>query len=106
MSARIDIQNLLPNANLTCYVIPGLFSLEECGNLLNSEIKNSFEKAHSNYPTYYRNNDRFVVDDNFVQAVTVIDESTLLTAAYDGRIQTMKIPEFTKKDHLKGGLVV
>jgi WD40 repeat protein len=31
---------------------------------LNSNIKNSFQKAISNYPTYYRNNDRFVIDND------------------------------------------
>lgn len=45
-----------------CFVIPSLFSKSECEHFLNTEIKNSFQKAISNYPTYYRNNERFVVD--------------------------------------------
>lgn len=62
MYSRIEIQHILPETNYTCFVIPGLFSKTECESLLNSDIKNSFQKAIANYPTYYRNNDRFVVD--------------------------------------------
>lgn len=63
MSFKTEIQNILPDSNYTCFVIPSLFSKQECEQLLNPNIKNSFQKAISNYPTYYRNNDRFVVDD-------------------------------------------
>lgn len=62
MTSKIEIQNILPDTNFTCFVIPSLFSKSECEQLLNLEIKNSFQKAISNYPTYYRNNDRFVMD--------------------------------------------
>lgn len=62
MAPKIEIQNILPDSKLTCFVIPSLFSKFECEQLLNEEIKNSFQKAISNYPTYYRNNDRFVMD--------------------------------------------
>jgi WD40 repeat protein len=64
MTSKIEIQNILPDTNFTCFVIPSLFSKSECEKLLNDEIKNSFQKAISNYPTYYRNNDRFVIDDD------------------------------------------
>jgi len=64
MPTKIEIQNILPDTNFTCFVIPSLFSKSECDQLLNSDIKNSFQKAISNYPTYYRNNDRFVIDND------------------------------------------
>lgn len=64
ITSKIEIQNILPDTNFTCFVIPSLFSKSECEQLLNTDIKNSFQKAISNYPTYYRNNDRFVMDDD------------------------------------------
>lgn len=64
MTSQIEIQNILPDTKLTCFVIPSLFSKFECEQLLSIEIKNSFQKAISNYPTYYRNNDRFVMDND------------------------------------------
>lgn len=63
-SSKIEIQHILRDANFTCFVIPSLFSKTECEQLLNTEIKNSFQKAISNYPTYYRNNERFVMDND------------------------------------------
>lgn len=63
-TTKIEIQNILPDANFTCFVIPALFCKSECEQLLHTDIKNSFQKAISNYPTYYRNNDRFVVDND------------------------------------------
>lgn len=68
MTPKIEIQNILPDSNFTCFVIPSLFSKTECENLLNNVIKNSFQKAISNYPTYYRNNDRFVIDNDNLAA--------------------------------------
>ncbi len=62
MTSKIEIQSILPDTKLTCFVIPSLFSKFECEELLNADIKNSFQKAISNYPTYYRNNHRFVMD--------------------------------------------
>lgn len=59
---KIGVQNLLKNTDLICFVIPSLFSKAECEALLNSNVKNSFQKAIANYPTYYRNNERFVID--------------------------------------------
>ncbi|MES2140212.1 MAG: 2OG-Fe(II) oxygenase [Bacteroidota bacterium] len=64
ITSKIKIQNILPDTNFTCFVIPSLFSKAECEELLNTDIKNSFQKAISNYPTYYRNNDRFVMDND------------------------------------------
>ncbi|OQP40799.1 hypothetical protein A4H97_14385 [Niastella yeongjuensis] len=63
MATPISVQHVLPDSPYTCFVIPSLFSQTACEALLNPAIKNSFQKANSNYPTYYRNNDRFVVDD-------------------------------------------
>ncbi|MDX1960853.1 MAG: 2OG-Fe(II) oxygenase [Leptospiraceae bacterium] len=64
MIRKNEIQNILPDTDFICFVIPSLFSKTECEQLLNSEIKKSFQKAISNYPTYYRNNDRFVIDND------------------------------------------
>lgn len=66
IASKIEIQNILPDTNFTCFVIPSLFSKAECEELLNTDIKNSFQKAISNYPTYYRNNDRFVMDNDIL----------------------------------------
>ena len=63
-TSGIEIQHILPDTDLTCFVIPALFSKSECEQLLHADIKNSFQKAISNYPTYYRNNDRLVVDND------------------------------------------
>jgi hypothetical protein len=64
ITTKIEIQNILTDTNSTCFVIPSLFSKIECEELLNTKIKNSFKKAISNYPTYYRNNERFVTDND------------------------------------------
>jgi len=63
MATGLSVQHVLPDSTFTCFVIPSLFSQTECEALLSPEIKNSFQKANFNYPTYYRNNDRFVTDD-------------------------------------------
>lgn len=61
-SPKARVQTILPDANFTCFVISSLFTKQECEELLSGEIKKSFQSAISNYPTYYRNNDRFVMD--------------------------------------------
>lgn len=63
---KIEIQNILPNTDFTCFVVPALLCKGECEQLLSPNIKKSFQKAISNYPSYYRNNDRFVVDNNIL----------------------------------------
>ena len=63
MHSAIAVRNILPDTELVCYVVSSLFTNEECEKLLNSEMKRSFEKAISDYPTYYRNNHRLVIDD-------------------------------------------
>ncbi|CAF1341956.1 unnamed protein product [Adineta steineri] len=63
MNSNIQIRNLLTDTDLVCFVVCSLFTKEECEQLLNCERKNSFQKAISNYPTYYRNNERLVIDD-------------------------------------------
>jgi WD40 repeat protein len=62
MNPQISVNHILPDSTFTCFVIPSLFTQAECEELLPPTIKNSFQKANSNYPTYYRNNDRFVID--------------------------------------------
>lgn len=62
MNPKVKTKHILPNSNLICFVIPSLFTKLECEKLLSAKIKNSFQKANSNYPTYYRNNERFVLD--------------------------------------------
>ncbi len=64
ITSGIEIKNILPDAKFTCFVITSLFSKSECEQLLNQEIKNSFQKAITSYPTYYRNNERFVIDND------------------------------------------
>lgn len=66
ISPKIEIQNILTDTNFTCFVIPSLFSKAECEQFLNTDIKSSFQKAISNYPSYYRNNDRFVIDNDYL----------------------------------------
>jgi WD40 repeat protein len=57
-----NIIHLLTDSQLTCFVVPQLFSKEECEALLDDEVKASFQKVNTHYPTYYRNNDRLVID--------------------------------------------
>ncbi len=68
MDALTSKINLLPGAQYTCFIVPSLFSEQECKGLLTAEIRNSFQKAITNYPTYYRNNDRFVLDNEDLAA--------------------------------------
>jgi hypothetical protein len=62
MNPGISVNHILPDSTFTCFVISSLFTQAECEALLRPDIKNSFQKANSNYPTYYRNNDRLVID--------------------------------------------
>lgn len=62
MNTEIVVQNILPNSEHICFVVPSLFSCEECALFLSEDVRKSFQKAISNYPTYYRNNDRLVID--------------------------------------------
>jgi WD40 repeat protein len=66
MSAVTIINHLLPDPDQLCFVIPQLFTQSECETILNEDTKKSFQKAISNYPTYYRNNDRLVVDNQLL----------------------------------------
>lgn len=54
--------HLLPESESVCVVVPRLFSGAECAGLLTDSVKRSFQKAIASYPTYYRNNDRLVID--------------------------------------------
>lgn len=64
MNPEKAVQDILPDSTFTCFVIRSLFTQAECEALLTPEIKSSFQKANANYPTYYRNNDRFVINDD------------------------------------------
>ncbi|RTQ48922.1 hypothetical protein EJV47_15120 [Hymenobacter gummosus] len=55
--------DLLPDSALLCRVIPRLFSPAECAALLAEPQRRAFASSAANYPTYYRNNERCVVDD-------------------------------------------
>jgi hypothetical protein len=56
------VVHLLPDSDLLCFVVPGAFSSAACEALLTPEIKASLQPAGTHYPTYYRNNERSVVD--------------------------------------------
>ncbi|GAA4035702.1 hypothetical protein GCM10022409_20540 [Hymenobacter glaciei] len=62
MNNALQVIPLLPGSELICFVVRGAFSLADCAALLPAEVRDNFESAHANYPTYYRNNDRLVVD--------------------------------------------
>jgi hypothetical protein len=62
MNSTKEVQHILPDTKRTCFIIPALFSNSECEALLNDDVKVSFEKAILNYPSYYRNNERYVTD--------------------------------------------
>lgn len=68
MAPPISIRHLLPGSPFICFVVPGLFSAGECAVLLHDDIRRSFQRANANYPVYYRNNDRLVVDDEQLSA--------------------------------------
>lgn len=55
-----NIIDLFPDQDKVCFVIKQAFSNEECDQFVLNKI---FKKANTHYPTYYRNNDRLVVDD-------------------------------------------
>ncbi len=59
---------LLPDRPEICYVVPGFFSPRLCRNFMSSRIKAGFRGAHTHYPTYYRTNERQVVDDHRLAA--------------------------------------
>ncbi len=61
---NLKTQNILPDSDLICFIVPSLFSKAECKKFLNNNIRNSFQEAITNYPTHYRNNERTVINDN------------------------------------------
>ena len=62
MTTQHGVVNLLPTQSHICFVIRKLFTSQDCQALLSEDVKDSFQKAITNYPTSYRNNDRFVND--------------------------------------------
>ena len=63
---NIEKIQILPDSKLTCFVLTSLFSKSECEELLNNEVKKSFKSASLNYPKYYRNNERLVLDNELL----------------------------------------
>ncbi len=99
----IKIQNLLEDSNFICFVIPSLFSENECNELINQDIKNSFQKSISNYPTYYRNNDRFLKDDEnlayylFQKVKPYLPETIEVTSKIDSENGIWKLKELNSR---------
>jgi peroxiredoxin len=62
------VVDLLPGSKLRCFVVPGAFSPARCEELLAPAISAGFRAASTHYPTYYRNNERLVVDDEQLAA--------------------------------------
>ena len=54
---------LLPDSDLLCFVVPSAFSSDRCAELLARAVGTGFQATSTHYPTYYRNNERLVVDD-------------------------------------------
>ncbi len=64
MSTTVPLAiELLPDSKLPCFVVPGAFSAAVCAELLARAVGAGFQAASTHYPTYYRNNERLVVDD-------------------------------------------
>jgi hypothetical protein len=60
--------NLVPGSKLLCVVVPGAFSPATCEELLAPALSAGFRAASTHYPTYYRNNERLVVDNEQLAA--------------------------------------
>ncbi|HEX8326683.1 MAG TPA: 2OG-Fe(II) oxygenase [Hymenobacter sp.] len=63
MPVPASVVHLLPSSDLLCFVVPGAFSAAMCEELLAAAASVGFQAASTHYPTYYRNNERLVVDD-------------------------------------------
>ena len=62
MPTPAPIIHLLPDSALLCFVVPGAFSAAMCAELQAAAANVGFQAASTHYPTYYRNNERLVVD--------------------------------------------
>ncbi|PJJ61251.1 2OG-Fe(II) oxygenase [Hymenobacter chitinivorans] len=62
-AALHQVRHLLPDSDLICFIVPGAFSASACAALLTADIQVGLHSAATHYPTYYRNNERCVVDD-------------------------------------------
>jgi len=67
-AAATSLVHLLPDSPLLCFVVPGAFSPATCAQLLHGAVQAGFRPAHTHYPTYYRNNERLVIDDEALAA--------------------------------------
>lgn len=61
-----NITYLLPKENETCFVVSSFLSASQCKEILSTEVLSSFNKANLDYPSYYRNNDRLVIEDELL----------------------------------------
>jgi len=61
-AASPTVLHLLPDSALPCFIVPGAFTAADCDELLTPAIKASLHSAATHYPTYYRNNERSIVD--------------------------------------------
>lgn len=61
-----NITYLLPKESETCFVVSSFLSTSQCKKILSTEILSSFNKANLDYPSYYRNNDRLVIEDELL----------------------------------------
>ncbi|WP_167856218.1 2OG-Fe(II) oxygenase [Hymenobacter metallicola] len=70
-----QVRHLLTDTELICFIVPGAFSAAACDALLTPAIKAQLRPAATHYPTYYRNNERCIVDSEALarQLFTVIE---------------------------------
>jgi len=59
--------NLLPNRPEVCLVIKNAFSSSFCKKII-EEKKQTFQSAQTHYPTSYRNNDRQILDSEYLSS--------------------------------------
>lgn len=62
------IIELLPQKKEVCFVIKSAFSKSFCNRLI-AQKKDTFQSAHTHYPTSYRNNERQVVDNQEIASI-------------------------------------
>lgn len=95
MESSVQLLHLLPGSEWICFVVPRAFSVAACEQLLTQETKQNFQTAHTHYPTYYRNNERLVVDspalaDYLFQTIRAVLPPQLPADAPDGQPWQLK----------------
>lgn len=61
--SRQRVIPLLKDTDKVCYVVKGLFSVEQCEKLKEKACNTGFVSAKDKYPSSYRTNDRLQIDD-------------------------------------------